>query len=151
MAIIVVSLTGALFASRYPMLATNIVWALLFCTIGLGFFAHGLFHPLVGRYPSPLLFALLLLLPTVFAGYLYLRYLEGLSSEAVLAMQLWNLVGGALGGLAERAVILTGFQRSLWLVASFYFLALVAAQFKAWISAQPHESTLFEGIVATNK
>ena len=151
MAIIVVSLTGALFASRYPLLATNIVWALLFCMIGLGFFAHGLFHPLVGRYPSPLLFALLLLLPTVLAGYLYLRYLEGLSSEAVLAMQLWNLVGGALGGLAEGAVILTGFQRSLWLVASFYFLALVAAQFKAWISAQRHESTLFEGIVATNK
>jgi hypothetical protein len=45
-------------------------------------------------------------------------------------MQLWNLVGGAIGGLAEGAVIITGFRNSLWIVTVFYVLAFVAAQMR---------------------
>jgi len=131
MGIILSSLGGALLAFRYRVLTTGLAWALLFVSLALGFFAANLFHPLYGTlFPSVPCFLVLLLLPTFFAGYVYLQYLHGLSSQAVLQMQLWNLVGGALGGLAEGAVIITGFRNSLWIVTAFYVAAFVAAQFK---------------------
>jgi hypothetical protein len=129
MGIILSSLGGALLAFYSRALTTGLAWTLLFASVALGFFAAGLFHPLYGTlFPSVTCFLLVLLLPTFFAGYVYLQYLNGLSSQAVLQMQLWNLVGGALGGLAEGAVIITGFRNSLWIVTAFYFLAFVAAQ-----------------------
>ncbi len=132
MGIILSSLGGALLASssRRP-LTVPMAWVLLFATLVLGFFAANLFHPLDGRLlPSATLFLLVLLLPTFLAGYIYLGYLDGLSSSAVLQLQLWNLIGGALGGLAEGAIIYTGFHSSLWIVTAFYALALVSAQLK---------------------
>jgi spermidine synthase len=131
MGIILSSLGGALLAFRYRALTTGLAWALLFASVALGFFAADLFHPLYGTlFPSVTCFLLVLLLPTFFAGYVYLQYLHGLSSQAVLQMQLWNLVGGALGGLAEGAVIITGFRNSLWLVTAFYALAFLAAHLR---------------------
>ncbi len=102
MGIIFSSLCGALLASYRRILTTGLAWALLFISVALGFFAADLFHPLYGTLiPSVPLFLIILLLPTFLAGYIYLQYLHGLSSQAVLQMQLWNLIGGALGGLAE--------------------------------------------------
>jgi hypothetical protein len=132
MEIILASLCGALLASKVSLARIKTAWILLFLTIASGFYAHGFFHPLDGRLPSAFLFAVALLLPTLLAGYIYLRYLENLSSEAVLEMQLCNLMGGALGGLAECAIIVTGFQRSLWVVAVLYLLAFIAAQTNNW-------------------
>jgi spermidine synthase len=132
MEIILASLSGALLALNFSLTRIKSAWVLLFFTIVSGFYAHGLFHPLDGKLPSALLFALVLLLPTFVAGYIYLRYLERLSSEAVLEMQLYNLMGGALGGLAECAIIVTGFQGSLWISATLYLLAFVAAQTNSW-------------------
>ncbi len=127
--IILSSLAGALLAASRRPLTLPAAWVLLFATIALGFLAARLFHPLDGRlFPSAPVFMAVLLLPTFFAGYIYLCYLDGLSSSAVLQLQLWNLVGGALGGLAEGIVIYTGFYDSLWVVAAFYALALLAAQ-----------------------
>jgi spermidine synthase len=128
MGIILSSLGGALLAFYSRALTTWLAWALLFISVATGFFAAELFHPLYGTlFPSVACFLLILLLPTFFAGYVYLQYLHGLSSQAVLQMQLWNLVGGAIGGLAEGAVIITGFRNSLWIVTAFYVLAFVAA------------------------
>jgi spermidine synthase len=129
MGIILSSLGGALLAFYSRALTTYLAWALLFASVALGFFAPHLFHPLYGSlFPSVPCFLVILLLPTFFAGYVYLQYLHGLSSQAVLQMQLWNLIGGAVGGLAEGAVIITGFRNSLWIVVAFYALAFVAAQ-----------------------
>jgi hypothetical protein len=131
MGIILSSLGGALLAFYSRALTTGLVWTLLFVSVALGFFAANLFHPLYGTlFPSVTCFLLVLLLPTFFAGYVYLHYLHGLSSQAVLQMQRWNLIGGALGGLAEGAVIITGFHNSLWIVTAFYVLAFLAAHLR---------------------
>jgi len=131
MGIILSSLGGALLAFYSRALTTGLAWALLFISVALGFYAANLFHPLYGTlFPSVPCFLIILLLPTFFAGYVYLQYLHGLSSQAVLQMQLWNLVGGAIGGLAEGAVIITGFRNSLWIVTTFYVLAFLAAQMR---------------------
>jgi hypothetical protein len=132
--IILSSLAGALLAAARRPLNLPSAWALLFATIALGFFATRLFHPLDGRLlPSAPAFMAMLLLPTFVAGYVYLSYLDGLSSSAILQLQLWNLIGGALGGLAEGIVIYTGFHNSLWVVVTFYFFALVATQLRVWM------------------
>jgi hypothetical protein len=129
--VILSSLSGALLAAVRRPLSLPTAWAVLFGTIALGFFAALLFHPLDGwLFPSAPVFMAALLLPTFVAGYIYLCYLDGLSSSAILQLQLWNLVGGALGGLAEGIVIYTGFNASLWVVVAFYAIALAAAQLK---------------------
>ncbi len=132
-AIILSSLAGAAVAARFRWFGLRASWAGLFAVLAGEFFVPDLFHPLYGSlFPSATIFLLLLLLPTTLAGYIYLRYLENLPSSAILQMQLWNLTGGALGGLAEGAVIILGFRSSLWIVAVFYLCALVAAQMRTW-------------------
>jgi hypothetical protein len=70
----------------------------------------------------PLVWALLFV---ALAGYLFFLYLRAASPAEVLAMQKWNLIGGAIGGLAECSVIVWGFGRSLYVAVAFYGLALL--------------------------
>jgi len=130
-AIIFSSLLGTLLANQHRIFQKPVAWSLLFVSILAGLFANSCFHPLVGTLlPSAPLFLTTLLSPTFFAGYLYVCYLDTKSSQAVLDMQWWNLLGGALGGLAETVIILTGFYASIGLILVFYYLAFTATLFQ---------------------
>ena len=124
MAVIGVSLLGALVGTVLKDPPRKAVWAVLFVTLALAFGAGAWFHPLTGAVPSTPLFLLLLLLPVGVAGLLYYLYVRDESSATVLAMQKANIAGGALGGMAEAIVVLTGFQASLWLGVALYTASL---------------------------
>jgi spermidine synthase len=126
--IILVSLAGTLAATRQRVLPPGPAWALVFAALLASLLGGTWFHPLTGRLlPSLPLFAATLLLPVFFAGYLFLLYLKPMDSPQVLAMQKWNLIGGALGGLAECLVVYWGFSRSLLLAVAFYAVACLCA------------------------
>lgn len=124
-AILIVSLAGALAAAARRTLPTAAVWLLLAISLLVSSGAEAWFHPLSGAVirSTPLLIAGLLV-PVLVAGYLYLLYAKRLDSATILSMQKWNLFGGVLGGFAECAVVLWGFRRSLLIAAAFYALAL---------------------------
>lgn len=126
MAVIGVSLLGALLGLAMPNLRRNVIWGVLFVTLALAFGATGWFHPLTGALPSTPLFLFTLLLPVGVAGLLYFLYVREEDGGTVLAMQKANIAGGALGGMAEAIVVLTGFQLSLWLGVALYALGLGA-------------------------
>jgi len=119
--IIVISLLGTLAATRRRALSPRWTWALVFGALLISFLGNRWCHPLNGRlFPSLPLFVAGLLLPVFFAGYLFLLYLKPMDSPMVLSMQKWNLIGGALGGLAECLIVYWGFSRSLLLAVAFY-------------------------------
>ena len=126
--IIACSLAGGLSAERRLWLPPLAAWLALFACLGLSYVAPDWFHPLWGLLqPSASLMLLALLSPVFFAGYLYLTYVRRLPAAAVASMQKWNLVGGAIGGLAECSLIVLGFRLSIWVALAFYCVAFVAA------------------------
>lgn len=122
--IIISSLLGSLLALIYSRVQFRWIWMLLFSSLALTFFSRQLFHPLSGAIlPSSILYIGFFILPTFISGYLYLLYIKRLSTDMVLRMQKWNYIGGAIGGLCEVVVIITGFHKSLWFCVLLYFIS----------------------------
>ncbi|MCM2315049.1 MAG: hypothetical protein NDJ92_07860 [Thermoanaerobaculia bacterium] len=136
-AILLVSLAGAVAAAAKRTLPTRVVWILLAASLPLSAVAETWFHPIFGtaQRSTPLLIAGLLL-PVLVAGYLYLCYAKQLDSATILSMQKWNLFGGVLGGFAECSVVIWGFQRSLLVAALFYLLALAPLAMHQLVSSR---------------
>ena len=124
--IILASLCGAVLGCSRKRIPLYLTWLLLLCGLVIALCARTWFHPFSGIViRSTVLYLSSLLVPVFFAGYLYLSYLRNCSSETALLMQKWNLIGGVIGGFSECAVIVIGFDKTLWIAALFYCLSCI--------------------------
>jgi SAM-dependent methyltransferase len=137
-AILLVSLLGAVAAAATKTLQPRTVWVLLAASLPMSAASELWFHPLFGSlFRSTPLLLTGLLLPVVISGYLYLLYAKRLESSTILSMQKWNLYGGVLGGFAECTVVIWGFHRSLLVAAVFYACALVPMVVRHMLTNDP--------------
>jgi len=128
MGVIGSSVVGALLAANSRALPRRWVWLTLGVTLALAVAAPGWLHPYSGTVlRSATWMTVALLLPTLVAGYLYVLYVRGRDSALVLSMQRSNYFGGAIGGLCEAVIVMTGFERSIFVAVGFYIAALGAA------------------------
>lgn len=126
-AIILASLVGTWVGGLRTRLPLGALWLLLAVTLTVPALVPMSPDTNLGLWGASWLPVLLrlasLVAPTVVAGALYMRMLRDLDSTGVVAMQRVNLIGGALGGLTEVLVVVTGFERSLAIAALLYALA----------------------------
>jgi hypothetical protein len=128
--IIAASLAGALAAFAQRRLSANGAFALLFACLAAGRFAGMEAYEIASVGPALARLVAVTALPIGVAGYLYCLLVNDAPPATILSMQKWNLIGGAVGGMAECIVIITGFERALWIGAAFYALAWVALGFR---------------------
>lgn len=117
-AIVLSSLAGTWLAGRFPSISLTPLWSALAATLVIPM----LWRPTaLGTSPWDWgLQLIIMVIPGLIAGAIYMRMINALSSASVIAMQRANLIGGAIGGLGEVLVVLTGFSQSLAVAAILY-------------------------------
>lgn len=126
-ATILASLIGSLLSYRFDN-KVNIafVWLLLFLSLINIVLSQYYFPPMAtGSFILKLTHFTNYLMPLLLSGYIYLHYLSELSSNEVINIQKYNLLGGVLGGILEPTVVYFGFSVSLFVAFGFYFLCSI--------------------------
>jgi hypothetical protein len=120
-AILVMSLAGNLFAGRVKPTRLEPYYLGLFATLGLGLAVS--VDSFLGLPPAALLAGscLLVFLPIAFAGVIFATtFARSSRPDRVFGA---NVAGALLGGLAENASVVLGFQYLLCVAGGFYLLS----------------------------
>ncbi|MDA8414699.1 MAG: hypothetical protein M0023_13050 [Desulfobacteraceae bacterium] len=121
---IVGSLAGSLLAVKVPWLRI-IAWIALFVSLAGSIPLTALF--LGSSTPGTIVASIQIFLPFACAGYIYTTLIRELDSRQIMIMQMWNMIGGCIGGLFEWSVIYTGFRYGVLIPIALYFVAMLLA------------------------